>query len=199
MSEEKIIPEVCIATSVCPEPWRWTCYDDMATEIEVLDFLYALVVMLKPKVVIETGCYHGHGTEQLLWGIVDNKLGELYTCDVGWESIKITSERILDKLGEQTYTLLQCSGLDLITQVPAPIDLAFLDSGPDEIRTNELRALYPKLAPGGVVAIHDTGVHGFLREKYLAPVVAELDLQAICFDTPRGLTLVRKRPTIYPI
>jgi predicted O-methyltransferase YrrM len=198
MSEEKIIPEVCIATSVCPEPWRWTCYDDMATEIEVLDFLYALVVMLKPVTTLETGCYHGHATEQLARGIRENGFGDLWTCDMGSEEIRITEQRMRDK-NLIHFTAFQCGGLELIERMPREVNFAFLDSGPDEIRTNELRALYPKLAPGGVVAIHDTGVHGFLREKYLAPVVAELDLQAICFDTPRGLTLVRKRPTIYPL
>src|ERR1700676_3065066 len=58
--EDKTKPEVCVATSVCPRPDRWHCYDEQATEVEVLDFLYALVVMLKPDVVLETGCYYGY-------------------------------------------------------------------------------------------------------------------------------------------
>ena len=195
MDNEPIIAEMCVATSVCPHPELWHAFDNMATELEVINFLRALVITLKPKMLIETGCYHGHATEQLALGMMQNGFGELYTCDLGSQEGTITAKRV-ESLGQ--IVIYQCSGIDMITDLSGPIDFAFLDSGPDEIRCHELRALYPKLSPGAVVAIHDSGIQGFLREKYLPPLLRELDMQFIMFDTPRGLCLCRKKPEVYP-
>lgn len=195
---DKIVPEMVVATSVCPHPERWHAYDDQATEIEVLSFLRALVVMLKPQRVLETGCYHGYGTEQLAMGVRENNSGVIWTCDVDHSCVLCTCGRLASR-GLHPHTLVyQCTGIELIEKVFEPIDLAFLDSGPDENRCHELRALFPKLSPGAVIAIHDTGIHGWLREKYLPPLLRELGMQHIYFDTPRGLTLCRKRPEVYP-
>lgn len=194
---EDIKPEVCIATKVCPFPELWHCYDEQATEVEVLDFLYALVIMLKPRRVVETGCYNGFGTERLAKGCRENGFGVLYTCDISKEQVDNTVSR-LKQGGYQGIIVNQCSGIQLIHTVAGAVDLAFLDSGPDENRCDELRALYLKISPGGVVALHDTGIHGFLREKYLPPLLRELNMQYIYFDTPRGITLCRKQPEIYP-
>lgn len=193
---ERIIPEMSVPTSVCIDPSRWHAYDNMATELEVIDFLRALVIMLKPRVAIETGCYHGHATRAIAEGLHEEGRGHLYSCDLGNAEIEMTRMR-LDHLARYVI-LAQVSGIDLITFLDDPVDFAFLDSGPDECRALELRALYPKLTPGGVVAIHDTGIQGYLREKYLGPALRELDMQAIYFDTPRGLALCRKRPVVYP-
>jgi predicted O-methyltransferase YrrM len=189
-------PEVCVATSVCPRPDRWHCYDEQATEVEVLDFLYAMVVMLKPDVVLETGCYYGYGTERLARGCRDNGYGVVWTCDVQSDPILRTNTRLAAS-ALQAVTM-QCTGLELIAAAPEGIGVAFLDSGPDENRCHELRAILPKMTPGGIVAVHDHGTHGFLREKYLPPLLRELGLQYIYMDTPRGIALCRKQPEIYP-
>lgn len=196
MEEEKIIPEMVTPTSVCITPQLWHAYDNMATEVEVLDLLYALVIALKPSVILETGCYHGHATERLLRAATVNGFGDVYTCDVDYKSIVATQNRVFHNYPR--VTIKQMDGLSLIAAMGYRVEFAFLDSGPDEIRTAELRAIYPKLTAGGVVAIHDTGIHGFLREKYLGPVLRELNMQHIYFDTPRGVTLCRKMPEIYP-
>ena len=194
---DEIKPEVCIATKVCPHPELWHCYDEQATEVEVLDFLYALVVMLKPRRIVETGCYNGYGTERLARGCRENGFGVLYTCDLAGEQVRKTLARL--DAGKYTGIVVsQCTGETLINSISGDIDLAFLDSGPDEIRCHELRALYPKLSPGGVVAVHNNGIHGWLREKYLPPLLRELNMQHIYFDTPRGVALARKQPEIYP-
>lgn len=193
----KIVPEMSHPTSVCPNPELWHAYDSMATELEVLDFLSSLIYMLKPKVLVETGCYHGYGTEQLILGCQLNGFGFVYTCDLDAVCIEKTKLKIGGTVFE-SYAVEQVSGVELIQGILDPIDFAFLDSGNDEARCEELRALYPKLSPGGVVAIHDTGIHTYLREKYLPALLRELKMQYIFFDTPRGLTLCRKQPEIYP-
>lgn len=201
MSDDRIIPEVAHPTSVCPHPERWHCYDDMATEVEVLDALSALVSMLKPSVVLETGCYLGHGTAALTRGAISNGFGTIYTCDMDPAKVRSTYYRtsaLRPADADVTIHALAVRGHDLIESTPAPIDFAFLDSGGDDVRCQELRLLHPKLAPGAVVAIHDTGIHTGLREFHLGPLLRELSMQHVYFDTPRGLALCRKMPEIYP-
>jgi predicted O-methyltransferase YrrM len=193
--DSKIVPEMSHPTSVCPHPEQWHAIDDMASELEVLDMLYALVVLLKPKVVVETGCYRGHATYALATGINHNGFGVLSSCDVSHEQVAATRQRLEDaNLGGRVS---QESGVDLINSLES-VDFAFLDSGMDTPRIDELRALYPKLSPGGVVAIHDSGIQFGLREFHLGKTLRELNMQHIFFDTPRGLCLCRKMPEIYP-
>jgi predicted O-methyltransferase YrrM len=187
----KIIPEVSHPTSVCPHPELWHCYDDQATEIEVLDFLTALVVMLKPRIIIETGCWLGFGTERLVQGAIQNGFGHVYTCDIAHDKVLDARERLTAV--SDWVTVKHCTGLELIAEVPTPIDFAFLDSGPDMVRCHELCAVTPKLATEGIVAVHDVGVQGWLR-YYFTETVRNLALQHFIFTTPRGLGLARKKP-----
>ena len=193
--DERIVPEMSLPTKPCPHPEKWHAYDDMATELEVLEFIRVLVLMLKPEMCIETGCYKGHGTEAIARGL--EGCGHILTCDLGHENVVATKTRMRE-LDYEYAEVLQMSGVALINAAPLMIDFAFLDSGMDTPRIDELRALYPKLSPGGVVAIHDTNVQFGLREFHLGPTLRELNMQYIFLDTPRGITLCRKQPEIYP-
>lgn len=191
-----MIPEVSTPTPRCSHPEVWSCHDAMATEIEVLDMLTALVWMLKPKVIAETGCYFGHGTEKLALGALHNGFGHVYTCDIDHSMTVRAAERLQYSLKE-LVTIEQCSGTELIAKLAEPVDFAFLDSGgTPSVRGDELRAVMPKLSPWGVVAIHDTGpTHPDLREQIFG-VVEELGLESVTFDTPRGFTICRRKYTL---
>lgn len=183
-------PEVSHPTEACPQPELWSCIDDQATELEVLDLLTALVVALKPKRIIETGCYDGYGTAALWHGCQRNRFGQIWTCDRDLNRTKATYER-LRQSGVKGVSIVCCSGIHMIRNVDAPIDFAFLDSGADEVRCDELKELLPKLSVSGVVVIHDVGIQHGLRPHFLK-TVDELRLEYITLDTPRGVALVRK-------
>ena len=188
---DKVVAEVSHPTVCCPKPHLWSCYDSEGTEVEVVDFLSALVVMLKPEVLIETGCYKGYGTEQIARGVVANGFGEFYTTDVGMDMVETTQRRLASRYLQDHVQVVHGTGVQLIARMTKPVDFAFLDSGPDDIRTQELRALLPKLSASGVVVVHDTGIQHGLRAHFLT-AVKELRLQYFMFDTPRGVSLVRK-------
>ena len=189
--QDSMIPEVSLPTTRCPHPERWSCWNAMSSEIEILDMLTALVWMLKPEVIVETGCYDGHGTEALLNGAKKNGFGFVYTCDID----HCRTVNTLARLGEKEFTVsvAQCTGVELIAQL-GTIDFAFLDSGgTPSVRGDELRAVVPKLSPWGVVAVHDTGeTHPDLREE-IEKVANELNLDRVMFDTPRGFTILRRK------
>jgi predicted O-methyltransferase YrrM len=160
----------------------------MATEIECLDMLEALVWMLKPEVIVETGCYKGYGTDRLINGVIKNGSGHVYTCDLQSEMVEMTR-----KIAGRTATVEQCTGAELISKLSS-IDFAFLDSGGQaSVRREELELVLPKLSPWGVVAVHDTGeTHPDFREEF-DRAVKELNLDAVFFDTPRGFALLKKK------
>ncbi len=188
-----MIPEVSRSTARCPYPERWTCYDDQATELEVLNMLTALVTMLKPEVIVETGCYRGYGTERLVMGAAQNGFGAVYTCDVSHEMIVATQQKLSCR-DTRWYTVDSCTGVELISKVPSLIDFAFIDSSGDaSVRAEELRLVIPKLSPWGVVVVHDTGETHPDHRDAIEAVVKELDLAAVFFDTPRGCAIIRRK------
>jgi predicted O-methyltransferase YrrM len=191
----KLVPEVAAPTPECQHPENWRCYDHMATEYEVLLFLSALVRMLKPKVCIETGTYQGHGTYFIATALRANGWGVLHTAEPDSGQRELANARV-HRMGVESWVLLYANtGLGMIEMVQTPIDFAFLDSNIDT-RIGEMVALLPRLTRSGVVAVHDTSTH---HAQYNGPRVPFLHLaereglQAINFDTPRGLMLLRKK------
>ena len=49
-----LLTEYHRATPECPHPERWSMYDSMTAEAEVLEFLRTLVTTIKPELVVET-------------------------------------------------------------------------------------------------------------------------------------------------
>jgi predicted O-methyltransferase YrrM len=186
-----VIPEVSPPTPECPHPEQWHCHDGMATEIEVLDFLGALILMTKAKIVVETGSYHGYGSAVLGRAASANG-GLLHTCDISPSAIAITVVRL--QAAGVSAEVRHCTGVDLIASLPR-VDFAFLDSEFKGIRETELRALLPRLSPGAIIAVHDTSrrhaASGGPRFG-MYDIAREHELELISFDTPRGLMLLRR-------
>lgn len=130
-----------------------TADDEMASEHEVYDFLYGLVRLLKPKVILETGCYKGGATAAMAKAVAENGVGQIDTCDTIYEMVyemvesveRATSGRLSD------VVFVNVEGIDLCRQTP-DVDFAFIDSSGD--RVAEVNAL--QLSPNAVVVLHDS-------------------------------------------
>ena len=194
----RTIQEMSPSSVECPNPKLWSMYDGMATEMEVLQFLYALVQMLKPTVIVETGTYLGYGTAHLALAVKNNEVGHVHTAEPD-PGIMSNARKLLDRLRLSSYvSLFVGTGLELI-QSMAAIDFAFLDSDCDT-RIEEMVALYSRLTDHGMIAVHDTSLlhdkhsHG-LRTSFTR-FAKEHGLEALHFNTPRGLMLFRKTPAV---
>lgn len=191
-----IIPEVSIQTPECPRPQLWHCYDGMATEVEVLDFIKALVVLTKPTIILETGTYLGYGTIRLAIGCKENGFGHVYTAEVDPNFYKMALQRFEQSDFNQYITAGEITGVGMIHEIKDTIDFAFLDSNLDT-RLPEMEALFPKLSPTGTVVVHDTGtqhdgyIGGGPRTK-MRNFAAAHGMQLINFSTPRGVCVMRK-------
>lgn len=166
----------------CPRPELWEAPDGWATETEVSWLLATIVRATKPLLAVETGTYLGDTTLFLAAELASNGVGRL----VGFE---IDPDRAQTARG-------RCAGLpvdifvaDVRQWIPPqepPIGFAFIDSDPAG-RPGEIEHLWPYLAPGAIVAVHDTAPHH-------APDLARLTRgrPAINLRTPRGLLVLQK-------
>src|SRR6185437_14136973 len=147
----------------------------MASEYEVYDFLYALVRLLKPKVILETGCYKGGASRMMGEAARNNDIGSVVTCDTDPWMVGFTAS--LCKF--LPVAIVQASGLELIAKTKE-VDLAFIDSSGD--RVAEVQAL--NLAPNGVVVLHDAKRPQYQAIKTLRPWKAIWEI-----DTVQGITV----------
>ena len=76
-----LLPEYHRATPECPHPERWSMYDSMTAEVEVLEFLRTLVTTLKPELVVETGSFLGVSTLWMAEGMRANGFGKIISCE----------------------------------------------------------------------------------------------------------------------
>jgi hypothetical protein len=153
---------------------KWESYDGMASEMELGDFMYGLIRELKPRIVLETGCYLGHTSIPMAKALHENKLGVLHTCD--------TDPKLCDLLRIDTMDLPMevhnCTGLELACKIDG-VGVAFLDSSGD--RVQEACAL--KMHPDGVVVLHDAHRPSFTE------IVRAKGWRYFKLPTPRGLGL----------
>jgi predicted O-methyltransferase YrrM len=163
----------------------WSAADEWAVEFEVADFLFGLVRLLKPKILLETGCYKGYSTSAISSALSANGFGKLYTCDLDTERMK----EALARCGSNGNTFgFTVSGLELIGMVPHPVDFAFLDSGAEPQRADEAFLLNEKLSADSWVAVHDTlNPSGSPNTKQ--EIERRLGWKSLTFPCPRGLTL----------
>lgn len=177
----------------------YTSFNDAGVETETGEFLYAMVRVLKPDFVLETGTHWGVGAAYMGQGLKDNRAGHLDTIEFLPE-IHHRAKLRMEQLGLADF--VTCHFGDVAQFTPeVRYKFILLDTEP-QTRFAELIKFYPNLAPGGFVFIHDlhqhmhqieNDEHGFawpygpLPEQIKAWVKAG-QLRPLHFETPRGLT-----------
>ena len=154
-----------------------TADDEMASEHEVYDFLYALVRLLKPKVILETGTYKGGATKAMARAAKENGVGYVYSCETNWDLGNEVNAQ-LDSDGLPAHSSY-CSGEEECSNL-MNVDFAFIDSSSD--RVAEVAAL--NLAPNGVVVLHDAKRPQYQAIKTMRPWKAIWEI-----DTVQGITV----------
>src|SRR5246127_5901494 len=77
----QLVPEYHRPTAECPHPERWSMYDSMTAEVEVLEFLRTLVTTIKPELVVETGTFSAISTLWIAEGLKANGRGQVISCE----------------------------------------------------------------------------------------------------------------------
>lgn len=182
-----------------PSNPNYSCYNTGGVEVEVGEFFYGLVRMIKPEYVFETGTHMGISSSFIAQALKDNKRGLLTTIEIENTHIKTAEERW--RRLELWGWVICDKAYSLDYELEYDVDIMILDSEP-EFRFKELLRFFHRLKQGGYVFIHDLHPHmhqienlehgfawpyGKLPEDF-KELVRSGALRPFHFKTPRGLT-----------
>lgn len=165
------------------------CGDHGSATYEECMFLYALCLVTKPKLIIETGAETGATTLHMALALKHNSLGKLisFEWDERWCNIvndKLRKEQLSD-FGE----VRKCAALDGLATINDKIDFALLDTE-ISMRYGEFQAIKPKMTPGGLVCIHDTSpLHPYRGNVNIRELLKNEKI--INIESPKGLTMIQ--------
>lgn len=140
-------------------------WDDMGVEVEVAEFLYGLVRLLKPGVVVEAGTGAGYAAVAIASALRENGCGHLWSYEPLPEFRRFAEERLAG-LPASVMAGQSCDDAG-----PTQADLVFVDSAGGELRQRDLDHWLPTGVP---VVVHDA-------HEY------DLPTDGLHVDTPRGL------------
>ncbi len=193
---------------VHPEPTNaeYSMYNTGGVELEVAEFLYGLVRMVKPEAILETGTHKGISASYIALALKENGRGKVTTVE--FEPTHFNDANIMfSVLALNDWINSVLMDVNLLEVADNQYDLIFLDTEP-HLRFNELLRFWHGLKPGGFVLIHDLGpqmgqtgqtVNGMLDWPYgtmpeeMKQLMRTRELNNIHFKTPRGLYLGQKR------
>jgi prolipoprotein diacylglyceryl transferase len=189
-SGDVLQPEYHKATPECPHPERWHMYDSMTAEVEVLDFLKAIVTTIKPELVVETGTFSGLSTLRIAEGLKQNGFGRVITCEYDAKVFAAAQERFAKSgLGEWIDARNESS---LEMKVEGRIDLLFCDSDAP-IRGAEVRHFLAQVNPYGLILMHDASSSMKTVREAALEMEREGLISVVLLPTPRGLVVAQKR------
>jgi predicted O-methyltransferase YrrM len=170
----------------------WSARDVQSSEDEVNEFIGALMRLIKPGLVVETGCYLGDGTLEIARALKQNGNGRVISCDTIQERVDEVNKRLMDEgLFPEIGSVICCEGVNLIKSIGgSQIDFAFIDSGPGgKVRLEEINMLLETgLRQLKMFALHDTAP----QHEQINAAAKTIQLPNVYFNTPRGLSLFQK-------
>ena len=165
-------------------------YDSMSAEVEVLDFLKALVITLKPELVVETGTFSGLSTLRIAEGLKANGVGKIITCEYDPQVYATAVKRFQSSGLAEWIDVRNESSLEM--KVDGTIDFFFSDSE-TSIREQEVRRFLPQINPCGIVVMHDASSSMNTVRSAALKMEEEGLLSVLLLPTPRGLVLAQRR------
>ena len=185
-----LLPEYHRATPECPHPERWSMYDSMTAEYEVLEFLRTLVTTIKPDLIVETGSFLGVSTLWMAEGLERNGFGRVISCEYDPVVFAKAQEKIATSPLRSRIELRNESSLTM--DVQGTIDLLFSDSDMP-IREQEVRRYLPQIRPTGLILMHDASSHLRVVREAALNLERQGLLSVILLPTPRGLVVAQPK------
>lgn len=162
----------------------WSMFDGWTAEVEVLDFLYALVRLVKPALALETGTWLGWSACAIGRALQANGFGRLISLETNPEAYAVAQRRAVELGVTDSVDLRLESSLDFSPR--DVVEFALLDSE-TTIRETEFRRFLPWLAPGATIVFHDTAVHHKVVGDGVNRLITEGLLEGVTLPTPRGI------------
>lgn len=190
LAKGALLPEYHRPTSECPHPERWSMYDSMTAEAEVLEFIRTLVTTIKPNLVVETGSFLAVSTLWIAEGLKRNGFGKIVSCEFDPVVYAKARENVASSGLAEWIDLRNESSLEM--RIDGGIDLLFSDSDPP-IREQEVKRFLPQMKPHGIILMHDASSHLKIVRDAALKMETEGLLSVVLLPTPRGLVIGQKR------
>ena len=186
-------PEWCPGYPEQPDNKQWKMWDGQSSEVEVIEFLYSLVRLVKPKLIVETGPLLGYSTVAMMAAQDENGFGKIKTIEIN-ASLVVATKKCAEDCGLDlnNIEIYNGSSLDVLPTIEGPIDLFFSDSDLT-IRGDEIEICLPKMSLTGIIAVHDTSPNHLYPRQYLNKKLEEGVLDRIHFPSSRGFSLAKKK------
>ena len=184
--EEMLGGEKSQPSPECPFPQQWSMIDGNTAEVETLEFLYSLARLVKPKLIVETGTWHGHAAVAFGRALRQNGFGRVVTYEIDPQVCEIAKcEVALAGLSE----IVDIQNQSSMQGAPGEqIGILLLDSELP-LRASEFEHFRGYLKDGAIVIFHDTStIHQIVRRD-VRKLIADGLLTGVMFPTPRGLAI----------
>lgn len=162
----------------------WSMFDGWSAEVEVLDFLYALTRLIKPRDVIETGTWLGLAASAIGRALIENGFGNLTTLEINHEAHESALSNLEASETSQVVRALLEPSLEY--EPDRMFDMALFDSE-THLRINEFWRFKDFLRDGATVVFHDTAQHHRVVIDGVNKLMEEGHIIGLNFPTPRGL------------
>jgi len=183
--DAELIPERTVGQVGEKSAQLWSMFDAWTAETEVLDFLYALVHMVKPRSVIETGTWLGRSTIAIASALRDNGFGQVTSIELNPEAADV-ARRNVEESGLVRLVSLHVGSV--VEFEPAcKYDFAFFDTGV----ANEFERLLPHLEAGALILCQNVGREPGATADAIKRLADAGILHGLSFDTPRGLFIAK--------
>ncbi len=178
-----------------------------AVTFETGQFLYGLVRLIRPGLVVELGTHRGVSTLWLARGLQDGGRGRLLSFDLFERTEPGEARRALLALGladrvEIHRAASSIGAVEIVRRRGASVDLLFVDADHRvEATAADVQSFWPSLAAGGHVLLHDIcpRASGWDGPRYVLDALkgARLDPQSLTvIELPTvegwGLALIQK-------
>ncbi len=163
-------------------------------------FLKLLVQITGAKRVLEVGMFTGYSALSMAEGLPEG--GELITCEIDPEVIRIAQSYFDRSPHGKKITIKQGAGLDTIESLQAPFDVVFIDAD----KTNYLnyyKAVLPLVRSGGVICVDNVLWGGSVLSpkdedgKAIAAlnefVAADTSVDRVLLPVRDGIFVIRKK------
>lgn len=128
--------------------------DGGTTEYEVLNWLHATILAIKPNLVLETGAWNGFGTIALAHACKSNNLGHVHSLEIDPSQCVRVESFLEEERLKKWATVHNTNSIDWLNNTNLTFDIGFFDSL-TEIRAEEAKICVEKKMIK-VAVFHDT-------------------------------------------
>lgn len=141
---------------VARERAEWfEAYNTGTTELELLNWLHATVMLLKPNAILETGAADGIGTLALARACENNGFGVVHSVELDADRCARLEKLIAGQGLERHVRVHHADSREFLERAPTEFDIGFFDSM-CEIRAEEFAICLRRGTLRRLAVFHDT-------------------------------------------